>query len=74
LLAAYYAALLCLTLAVLRRSGLRLVEASTLLLAAAVSPLLHYNAVGLAQLDDLTSALLVVLIALLNENFVASAH
>jgi len=71
-LVAYYAALLCLTIAVLRRRGLGLAEASALLLAAAVNPLLHYNAVGLAQLDDLASALLVVLIALFSVNPVAS--
>jgi len=72
LLVLYYAALLCLTLAVLRRRGLGLAEASALLLAATVNPLLHYNAVGLAQLDDLASALLVVLIALFSVNPVAS--
>jgi len=73
LLVVYYAALLCLTLAVLRERRLGLAEASAILLAAAVNPLLHYNAVGLAQLDDLALALLAVLVALFSENLVASS-
>jgi len=72
LLTAYYVVLLCLILATLRGKDLGLAEASTLLLAAAVNPLLHYNAVGLAQLDDLASALLVVLIALFSGSPVIS--
>jgi len=72
LLVVYYMALLCLTLALLRRRRLGFAEASTILLAAAVNPLLHYIAVGLAQLDDLTSALLVVLIVLLSVNPIVS--